>query len=588
MLCANFGFGALGGAAMNIVGISAFYHDSAAALVRDGEIIAAAQEERFSRKSVTTPGSPRTRSNIACPQAASRVKDVDYFVFYDKPFLKFERLLETYLAYAPRGFRSFAKAMPVWSGEKLFQREILRHALSRNMPAVDIEQKLIFTEHHQSHAASAFYPSPFERAAVLTMDGVGEWTTTSVGSGEGKSLDIHREIHFPHSLGLLYSAFTYYLGFKVNSGEYKVMGLAPYGEPKYAQLMRDHLIDIRDDGSFHLDLSYFDYCTGLRMTNEKFDALMGGPPRAAGRVADAAPHGHRGLDPGGDRGGSDAAGGARGRRAPACAIFVSPAASRSIAWRTAKLLRSGTVDRLWIQPAAGDAGGALGAALAAYHLYLDQPRRACNGSDGMLGAFLGPEFSQAEIEARLRAAGARYQVLDDDALASMRPWMRSSLRMRSVGSRAAWSSDRARSARVPSWPTRERPTCRSGSTSRSSTASRSGPFAPAVCYEDADRWFDLREPSPYMLLVADVVEQHRIAMSRGTGGVIRYRQAQCAALDDSGSDACRLFGAPADRASGNQSTLPPVAIEVPRSHRMPRAGEHELQCARRADRLHAG
>ncbi len=315
MLCANFGFGALGGAAMNIVGISAFYHDSAAALVRDGEIIAAAQEERFSRVRHDA-GFPAHAVEYCLSAGGITVKDVDYFVFYDKPFLKFERLLETYLAYAPRGFRSFAKAMPVWSGEKLFQREILRRALSRNMPAVDLDQKLIFTEHHQSHAASAFYPSPFERAAVLTMDGVGEWTTTSVGLGEGKSLDIHREIHFPHSLGLLYSAFTYYLGFKVNSGEYKVMGLAPYGEPKYAQLLRDHLIDIRDDGSFHLDLSYFDYCTDLRMTNEKFDALMGGPRRAAGRVADTAPHGYCGLDPGGDGRGGDAARGARGRKLP--------------------------------------------------------------------------------------------------------------------------------------------------------------------------------------------------------------------------------------------------------------------------------
>src|SRR5260370_24811391 len=268
---------------MNIVGIFAFYHDSEAALVRDGAIVAAAQEERFSRVRHDARF-PATAVDYCLQAGGITIRDVDHFVFYDKPLLKFDRLLESYLAYAPRGFRSFAKAMPVWSGEKLFQRELLRDALSGHMPGLDIERKLLFPEHHQAHAASAFYPSPFERAAVLTMDGVGEWATTSVGCGDGKSLDIHREIHFPHSLGLLYSAFTYYLGFKVNSAEYKVMGLAPYGEPKYAQRLRDRLIDIRDDGSFHLDLTYFDYCTDLRMTNEKFDELMGSPPRKPGEL----------------------------------------------------------------------------------------------------------------------------------------------------------------------------------------------------------------------------------------------------------------------------------------------------------------
>src|SRR5216683_4542569 len=265
---------------MNVLGISAFYHDSAAALVRDGEVVAAAQEERFSR----IRHDERFPSNAVryCLDAGGMsVKDIDYFVFYDKPFLKFERLLETYLALAPRGFRSFAKALPVWAHEKLFQDRILRDELARSMPGVDFDKKLIYTEHHQSHAASAFYPSPYDCAAVLTMDGVGEWTTTSVGFGEGKDLKIHREIFFPHSLGLLYSAFTYYLGFKVNSGEYKVMGLAPYGEPKYYQQIMDRLIDVKPDGSFRLDQLYFDYCHGLRMTSEKFHALFGGPPRDA-------------------------------------------------------------------------------------------------------------------------------------------------------------------------------------------------------------------------------------------------------------------------------------------------------------------
>src|SRR5947209_8580705 len=263
---------------MNVLGISAFYHDSAAALVSDGDVISAAQEELFSR--IRHDQSFPTNAVRYCLDAGGvSVKDIDYFVFYDKPFLKFERLLETYLAMAPRGFRSFAKGLPVWAHEKLFQDSILRDEFSRYMPGVDFDKKLIYTEHHQSHAASAFYPSPYDCAAVLTMDGVGEWTTTSVGFGEGKDLKIHREIFFPHSLGLLYSAFTYYLGFKVNSGEYKVMGLAPYGEPKYAALILEHLMDLKEDGSFWLDQSYFDYATGLTMTSEKFHTLFGGPPR---------------------------------------------------------------------------------------------------------------------------------------------------------------------------------------------------------------------------------------------------------------------------------------------------------------------
>ena len=396
---------------MNIVGISAFYHDSAAALVRDGAIVAAAQEERFSRARHDA-GFPAQAVEYCLYAGGIGVKDVDHFVFYDKPLLKFERLLETYLAYAPRGFRSFSKAIPVWAGEKLFQRELLRDALTQNMPDLDVEKKLLFTEHHQAHAASAFYPSPFDRAAVLTMDGVGEWTTTSIGCGDGKSLDIHREIYFPHSLGLLYSAFTYYLGFKVNSAEYKVMGLAPYGEPKFAHLIRDHLIDIRDDGSFHLDLSYFDYCTDLRMTNEKFDKLMGAPPRKPNEWLT-----QRHMDI------------AASIQAvtEAAVLKLAEHSVKSVGSRNlciaggvalncvanGKVWRSGTVDRLWCQPAAGDAGGALGAALAAYHLYLDRPRHVSNGLDGMAGAYLGPEFSQAEIEARLRAAGARFEVLDD-------------------------------------------------------------------------------------------------------------------------------------------------------------------------------
>lgn len=496
---------------MHILGISAFYHDSAAALISDGKITAAAQEERFSRKR-HDERFPASAIEYCLSAGGINIRDVDYFVFYDKPFLKFERLLETYLALAPRGYRSFAKAIPVWSHEKIFQRDILRDELSRNMPGFDIKDKLIFTEHHQSHAASAFYPSPFEQAAVLTMDGVGEWATTSVGFGEGKSLNIHREIHFPHSLGLLYSALTYYLGFKVNSGEYKVMGLAPYGEPKYAHLLRDHLIDIRDDGSFSLDLSYFDYCTGLRMTNEKFDALLGMPRREPDELLD-----QRHMD---------IAASIQAVTEEAVAKLVDHAVT-SFGTRdlclaggvalncvaNGKILRSGKVGRLWVQPAAGDAGGAVGAALAAYHLYLDKPRRLPSSElDGMAGSYLGPEFNQDEIEARLRAAGGRYEVLDEgaminatvDALVEQKAvgWFQGRMEFgpRALGARSILGDPRATDMQKRlNIKVKYRESFR--------------PFAPAVCYEDATEWFEFTGPSPYMLLVADVAERHRIAMT---------------------------------------------------------------------------
>ena len=461
---------------MNILGISAFYHDSAAALVQKGDIVAAAQEERFTR----------VRHDSAFPAQAVKycldagrvtLRDIDHVVFYDKPFLKFERLLETYLALAPRGFRSFAAAFPVWSREKLFQREMLSDELARHMPEVNIDKKLMFTEHHQSHAASAFYPSPFKTAAILTMDGVGEWTTTSAGLGEDNSIKIHREIHFPHSLGLLYSAFTYYLGFKVNSGEYKVMGLAPYGEPKYAKLIRDNLIEIKPDGSFHLNLAYFEYCTGLRMTNAKFDKLFGAPPRSPEKLLT-----QREMD-----------------IAASIQLITEEVVTQLVedvvksfgvrnlclaggvalnCVANGRVLRSGKVDRLWIQPAAGDAGGAVGAALAAYHLYLGKPRNGhnslngSNGLDGMSGSLLGPAFDQEEIEERLHAAGARYEALEEDALIA-------ATADALVGQKAVgWFQGRmefgpARSARARSWAIRARRTCKSTSTSRSSFASRS-------------------------------------------------------------------------------------------------------------------
>ncbi|MFL4969430.1 MAG: carbamoyltransferase [Xanthobacteraceae bacterium] len=495
---------------MNILGLSAFYHDSAAALVRDGEVVAAAQEERFSRKRHDSDF-PAHAVDYCLAAGGITVKDLDHIVFYDKPFLKFERLLETYLAFAPRGFRSFAKAIPVWSREKLFQKDILRDELSRRMSDVDIESKLMFTEHHQAHAASAFYPSPFRSAAILTMDGVGEWTTTSVGFGEEKALSIHREIHFPHSLGLLYSAFTYYLGFKVNSGEYKVMGLAPYGEPKYASLIRDHLIDIKPDGSFNLDLSYFDYCTALRMTNEKFDTLMGGPPR---KPEEWLTQRHM-----------DIAASIQSVTEDAVAQLVDSVVARfgtrdlCLAGGVAlncvangKVLRSGKVDRLWIQPAAGDAGGALGAALAAYHLYLDKPRLSHNSLDGMSGSLLGPEFAQGEIEGRLRAAGARYEVLAEDAIIDETAqalvaqkaigWFQGRMEFgpRALGSRSILGDPRA-----PDMQKRLNLKIKYRESFR--------PFAPSVRHEDVAEWFELDEASPYMLLVADVAEKHRVAVT---------------------------------------------------------------------------
>src|SRR6266849_1481253 len=387
---------------MKILGVSAFYHDSAAALVEDGRIVAAAQEERFTRKKHDARF-PRHAVSYCLQEAGIRLDDVDHVVFYDKPFLKFERLLETYLAFAPRGYQSFAMAIPVWLREKLFQKSLLKKEFKTFAPSYNWDQRLLFAEHHQSHAASAFFASPFAEAVVLTMDGVGEWATTSVALGRGRSLAAVKEIHFPHSLGLLYSAFTYYTGFKVNSGEYKVMGLAPYGEPRYAKRILDHLIDLKADGSFRLDLSYFDYCTSLRMTNEKFHALFGGPPRDPSDLVT-----QREMD--------------LAASIQAVTEEVVLRLTTALAKETGadylclaggvalncvangKVLRAGPFRDIWIQPAAGDAGGALGAALAAHHLFLGQERQPVVGMDGMSGGYLGPSFEQSEIERRLRAA----------------------------------------------------------------------------------------------------------------------------------------------------------------------------------------
>ena len=505
---------------MRILGVSAFYHDSAAALVDGGRIVAAAQEERFTRKKHDA-GYPRRAIAYCLDEAGIAPSDIDRVAFYDKPFLKFERLLEMYVALAPRGFRSFRVAVPVWIKEKLFQKGLLRRKLRTLAPDVDWDAKLLFAEHHQSHAASAFFPSPFRNAAVLTMDGVGEWATTSVAAGHGDDLETMREIHFPHSLGLLYSAFAYYTGFRVNSGEYKVMGLAPYGEPKHLRTILDHLIDLKPDGTFRLNLDYFAYCTGLTMTNGKFDALFGGEPRKPDE-----PLTRRHMD----------------LAASAQAVIEEAVLrlTRSLRAETGipnlclaggvalncvangKVLRDGRFDDIWIQPAAGDAGGALGAALAASHRLFGEPRPSLSsrsrarsgrhgrarGADAMRGALLGPAFGLDEIRVTLDAEGARYETLADDALIDTAAealaggqavgWFQGRMEFgpRALGNRSILGDARSPSMqKTLNLKVKRRESFR--------------PFAPSVLREDAADWFDLDRDSPYMLLVANVGSERR-------------------------------------------------------------------------------
>ena len=398
---------------MRILGISAFYHDSAAALLVEGRIVAAAQEERFTRKKQDARF-PIHAIGYCLAEGGIKLDDVDYVVFYEKPFLKFERLLETYLAFAPQGYRSFAMAIPIWIQEKLFQKDIIRRELQKLAPDFDWKSRLLFTEHHVSHAASAFYASPFQEAAVLTMDGVGEWCTASSAVGRGKELTLLKELYFPHSLGLLYSAFTYYTGFKVNSGEYKVMGLAPYGQPNYVSVILDHLIDLKEDGSFRLDLSYFDYCTGLTMTNRKFAELFGAPVRDPNKdlltpfQMDIAASIQKVTEE------------VMLRLARALArehsldnlCLAGGVALNCVA--NGKILRDGAFKNIWVQPAAGDAGGAVGAALAIWHQFLGNARKPNGSRDLMEGAFLGPGFGQQDVESRLIKAGAHFTVASDE------------------------------------------------------------------------------------------------------------------------------------------------------------------------------
>lgn len=492
---------------MRILGISAFYHDSAAALIEDGRIIAAAQEERFTR--IKHDASFPARAIAYClEEAGCALRDIDHVAFYEKPFLKFERLLETYLALAPAGFRSFATSMPLWIKEKLFQKRMLIELLSNASGEPFPEAKLLFSEHHLSHAASAFYASPFHSAAVLTADGVGEWTTTSLGLGAGSDLHIHKEIPFPHSLGLLYSAFTYYLGFKVNSGEYKVMGLAPYGRPRYRDRILEHLIDLKEDGSFRLRMRYFNYCGGFTMTNRHFDALFGAPPRSPD-----APLDERAVDL------------AASIQAVCEEVMLRLArhAARETGERNlclaggvalncvanGKLLRSGLFDDIWIQPAAGDAGGALGAALAAHYGFLGKDRPSPEG-DGMKGAYLGPAFAQDAIEARLSAKGARFSVPPQDQLIGRAAdllaeggaigWFQGRMEFgpRALGARSILGDPR-------------QPDMQSRLNLKIKFREDFRPFAPAILAEDTSAYFDLDRPSPYMMLVCDVAEERRKA-----------------------------------------------------------------------------
>lgn len=497
---------------MQILGISAYFHDSASCLVRDGEIVAAAQEERFTRRKHDS-GFPQNAIRYCLNEGKAAVSDLAYIVFYDKPFLKFERLLETYLSFAPHGIASFVTAMPIWIGEKLFLKDLLKNellAIAGDLEKADLPP-ILFTEHHESHAGSAFYPSPFDQAAILCMDGVGEWATTSAWLGEGNRLTPLWEIPFPHSLGLLYSAFTYYTGFKVNSGEYKLMGLAPYGRPKYVKTIHDHLIDVKPDGTFRLNIEYFDYCTGLTMTNGRFEALFGGPPRKP-----ESPLTQREMD--------------LARSIQDVTEDVMSRMARSLYQETGmnnlclaggvalncvgngKILREGPYSGLWIQPAAGDAGGAVGAALAAWYQYANKPRTADGGNDGMRGSYLGPSFSNDQIEQFLHRIAAPYERLGDEALMervanklneqAVVGWFQGRMEFgpRALGGRSILGD--ARSS-----------TMQSVMNLRIKYRESFRPFAPSVLRERLADYFHMNENSPYMLLVAPVLDKRRTTLT---------------------------------------------------------------------------
>ena len=488
---------------MNILGISAFYHDSAAALVRDGHIVGAAQEERFSRKK-HDHRFPGNAVNYCMEAAEISPGELDCVIFYDKPLTKFERLLETYLRYAPTGIRSFNMAMPLWLKEKLWMPDTIKKALD------GFGGKVLFCDHHESHAASAFYPSPFEEAVVLTMDGVGEWTTSSWGIGRGNDLQLKGEIKFPHSLGLLYSAFTYYTGFKVNSGEYKVMGLAPYGEPRFVDLIYKHLIDIKPDGSFRLNMKYFNYCAGLTMTNKHFDQLFGGPARepestVTQREMDLA----RSVQDVTEEIVLRMARHLRKESGLKNLCLAGGVALNCVA--NGKILQEGIFDDLWIQPAAGDAGGALGASLYAHHRYYDQPRKG-TGKDTQSGSLLGPEFTNAEIKSFIDEHGYTSILYEDDELfktvaeliatENVIGWFQGRMEFgpRALGGRSIIGDARSEKMQsVMNLKVKYRESFR--------------PFAPSVLRESVAKYFDIDYDSPYMLLVAPVREDRRVPMT---------------------------------------------------------------------------
>ncbi|MDC3323499.1 carbamoyltransferase [Gammaproteobacteria bacterium] len=501
---------------MKILGISAWYHDSAACLIEDGKILCAAQEERFTRKKHDA-NFPKESIAYCLSYSGLKPSDLDGIVFYEKPFLKFERLLETYLAYAPKGYKSFSNSMPIWIKEKLFQKYQIIKELENNISGeINWKDKLYFSEHHLSHAASAFFPSPFKKAAVLTLDAVGEWATTSLAIGNANELEVHKEIHFPHSIGLLYSAFTYYTGFRVNSGEYKLMGLAPYGEPKFINLIKDNLIEIKEDGSFHLNMQYFDYCTGMKMTNKKFNKLFGGPPR---NPEEEITQHHMNL-------------------ASSVQKIIEEVVikiSRNIAKETGEknlclaggvalncvsngvLVKENIFENIWIQPAAGDAGGALGAALAVNYI-VKKSNRELSSLDSMQGSYLGPSYKKDEVEESLKALGASYEHLSEveiskrtvEAIINGKAvgWMQGRMEFgpRALGNRSIIADPRSSKIQKQlNLKVKFRESFR--------------PFAPSVLIEDVNEWFNLDQESPYMLIVADIKDEKRIQMSQDELGL---------------------------------------------------------------------
>ena len=487
-----------------ILGISAFYHDSAATIIKDGKIISAAQEERFTRKKHDS-GYPYNAVQFVLNNSNLKLDDIESIVFYEKPFLKFERLLETYVANAPKGFLQFSKAMPSWLREKLFQKNLLINYLKKHDKSFVNSKKIFFSEHHLSHAASAFYPSPYDEAIILTADGVGEWATTTVAVGKKNKLEIKKEIHFPHSLGLLYSAFTYYTGFKVNSGEYKLMGLAPYGEPKYLNLIYDKLIDVKDDGSFRLNQEFFNYATGLTMTNEKFDNIFGKKPRDSKK--DKITEFHMDI--------------AASIQKVTEEIMLKICRSLKNEYKienlclaggvalncvaNGKILKSKIFKNVWIQPAAGDAGGSLGAALAYWHIQLNKNRDTSH-KDVMSGSYLGPSYTDEQIKQSLDKIGAKYKLLDEQSLIDKTAddlskghaigWFQGRMEFgpRALGSRSIIGDPRS-------------PDMQRNLNLKVKYRESFRPFAPSVLREDLKNWFELDNDSPYMLIVAEVKKE---------------------------------------------------------------------------------